>query len=43
VQDEISKQQILALAFSPPPQCTGESDTITINPGGNGPMLTIKQ
>ena len=40
MQDETSDQQIGAGIFTPTTD-TGYSDTITINPGGNGPTLTI--
>ena len=42
MQDEISDQQIGAGNFTPTTG-TGYSITITINPGGNGPTLTINR
>ena len=43
MQDAISKQQIKDAGISTPTTDTGYSDTITINPGGNGPTLTINR
>jgi ribonuclease HI len=42
MQDETSGQQIGAGNFTPTTD-TGYSDTIPINPGGNGPTLTINK
>ena len=42
MKDEISDQQIGASIFTPTTG-TGYNDTITINPGGNGPTLTINR
>ena len=41
MQDVISKQQIIGAGIFNPTTDTGYSDTITINPGGSGPTLTI--
>jgi hypothetical protein len=41
MQDAISKQQIIGAGIFNPTTDTGYSDTITINPGGSGPTLTI--
>ena len=43
MQDAISKQQILGGGIFTPTTDTGYSDTITINPGGSGPTLTINR
>jgi len=43
MQDAISKQQIIGAGISTPTTDTGYSDTITINPGGSGPTLTINR
>ena len=43
MQDAISKQQILGAGIFTPTTDTGYSDTITINPGGSGPTLTINR
>ena len=42
MQDETSDQQIGAGIFTPTTD-TGYSDTITINPGGSGPTITINR
>ena len=44
MQDAISKQQIIGAGiFTPTATDTNYSDTITINPGGSGPTLTINR
>ena len=43
MQDAISKQQILGGGIFTPTTDTVYSDTITINPGGSGPTLTINR
>jgi len=43
MQDAISKQQIIGAGFFTPTTDIGYSDTITINPGGSGPTLTINR
>ena len=43
MQDAISKQQIIGADIFTPTTDTGYSDTITINPGGSGPTLTINR
>ena len=43
MQDAISKQLILGAGIFTPTTDTGYSDTITINPGGNSPTLTINR
>ena len=43
MQDAISKQQIIGAGIFTPTTDTGYSDTITINPGGSGPTLTINR
>ena len=43
MQDAISKQQIIGAGIFTPTTDTGYSGTVTINPGGNGPTLTINR
>jgi hypothetical protein len=44
MQDAVSKQQIIGAGiFTPTATDTNYSDTITINPGGSGPTLTINR
>ena len=43
MHDAISKQQIIGAGIFIPTTDTGYSDTITINPGGSGPTLTINR
>ena len=44
MQDAVSKQQIIGAGiFTPTATDTNYSDTITINPGGNSPTLTINR
>ena len=43
MQDVISKQQSIGAGIFTPTTDTGYSDTITINPGGSGPTLTINR
>ena len=43
MQDVISKQQIIGAGILTPTTETGYSGTITINPGGSGPTLTINK
>jgi ribonuclease HI len=43
MQDAISKQQILGAGIFTPTTDDGYSDTVTINPGGSGPTLTINR
>jgi len=43
MQDAISKQQIIGTGIFSPTTDAGYSDTVTINPGGSGPTLTINR
>ena len=43
MQDAISKQQIIGAGIFTPTTDAGYSDTVTINPGGSGPTLTINR
>ena len=43
MQDAVSKQQIIGAGIFTPTTDTGYSDTITINPGGSGPTITINR
>ena len=43
MQDAISKQQIIGAVIFTPTTDAGYSDTVTINPGGSGPTLTINR
>jgi hypothetical protein len=43
MQDAISTQQIIGAGIFTPITNTGYSDTVTINPGGSGPTLTINR
>jgi hypothetical protein len=43
MQDAISKQQIIGAGIFTPTTDAGNSDTVTINPGGSGPTLTINR
>ena len=43
MQDAISKQQITGAGIFTPTTDAGYSDTVTINPGGSGPTLTINR
>jgi hypothetical protein len=43
MQDAISKQQIIGAGIFTPTTDAGYSDTVTNNPGGSGPTLTINR
>jgi hypothetical protein len=43
MQDAISKQQSIGAGIFTPTTDAGYSDTVTINPGGSGPTLTINR
>ena len=43
MQDAISKQQIIGAGIFTPTTYAGYNDTVTINPGGSGPTLTINR
>ena len=43
MQDAISKQQIIGAGIFTPTTDAGYGVTVTINPGGRGPTLTINR
>ena len=43
MQDAFSKQQIIGAGIFTPTTDAGYSNTVTINPGGSGPTLTINR
>ena len=43
MQDSISKQKIIGAGIFTPTTDAGYNDTVTINPGGSGPTLTINR
>ena len=43
MRNAISNQQIIGTGIFTPTTDAGYSDTVTINPGGSGPTLTINR